>query len=159
MRLKNITITPIFFVSIGVGYLIYCLFTKSLNPFVLLAWFMAAIIQFFAQKQQKISSNLVTLVVTLIIVFTLKHCIIDFVVWNNKINIPAIPNNSRIFFRPAFFTLRQGDLIVYRSNPYQKIGKIQNINNGTIEIQKIDKDELIKIDNSLIKGKVIYILK
>lgn len=153
-------VSPWEWVAIGVGLALLGLLTRgSFEPFSVLAFVLAGGFAFLFRERRH--STWLSVGCGLLVVLGVKLWIVDFKVVKSEKMAPRIQQNARVFYRPAFFRARQGDLVIFKqqeraptSTPY--IGQVKKLIDGNhYEIVRLAGNEIVVVDRSEIKGKII----
>ena len=106
-------VTPWEFVAIGVGLALFGLLTRrSVEPFSVLTFILAGgLARLFRNHRY---ANWLAVGCGLLVALAIKSWIVDFKVVKSEGLTPRIQKNARVFYRPAFFRVRQGDLVLFK---------------------------------------------
>ena len=153
-------ISPWQWVAIGVGFILLGLLTRgSFEPFSALTFILAGGFQWLFRTRRY--SNWLSVGCGLLVALGIKLLIVDFKVVKSESLAPRIQKNAKIFYRPAFFALQRGDLVLVKqkdlaSTPNTYIGQAGSmIDDNTYEILRAAGGEVVVVDRSRIIGKVI----
>lgn len=152
----------VIYLIVGIAYLAFSLLARgTFNPFALLAFIFLSIFHAAFRKQKRLLSSLLSIGCSLALVLSLKGCVIDFVVMKSDVWEPRIPKNARILYRPRFFKLSVGDLVIYKlaSGRRKYVGEIRGFAGTNIcEIYRPDSTEAARVPRRFIKGKVVKVV-
>ncbi len=150
---------PLIFVGVGISLALISFATKgSFEPFTLLGFILIAFFELFFKKQNRIPSIILSLICSLMVVFSLKMFVIDFTVMMHPITELGINKSARIFYQPALFSLKDEDKVIYiaaDSKYYVAVFKGRTASLAKIYLP--NKKQIIEVPLSQIKGKIIYI--
>ena len=113
--------------------------------------------EFAYRKQKKIPSNILSLITALLLVFAIKVYAIDLTKMSTDALAPTIRKNEVVLFQPAFFTIKEGDVVIYKSEKDKKpyVSKVQSIVDNKIELLILSSKETIIATRKDLSGKVI----
>lgn len=153
-------IPPWQWVAIGVGLALVGLLTRgSFEPFSVLAFVLAGGFAFLLRERRR--STWLSVGCGLLVALGTKFWIVDFKVIKSDLMAPRIQQNARVFYRPAFFRARPGDLVIFKPQepaPTSKtyLGQVKKlIDGGTYEIVRLANNEGMVVARREIKGKII----
>ena len=153
-------IFPWEWVAIGVGLALLGLLTRgSFEPFSTLAFILAGGFEYLLRTRRY--SNWRSVGCGLLVALGIKFLIVDFKVVKSRSLAPSIRKNARVFYRPAFFAVQPGDLVIVKqetlasaSRTYVvgRVGKI--VDSNTYEIVRVADNEVVAVGRGGIIGKV-----
>ena len=160
MKMKFPTLSPSSYFTAGVGIsLANVIIGKGYNPFVLVFFFLAGIIEFFARRQTKIPSVLISFFIPLAIVMFVKTSVIDFLKLHNSSLEPDIHKGAVVFYQPNFFSVKNDDLIIIKEFHGSRniLGKVLSIGEKSDNVEILSRKTSADVLKNNIAGKVIYI--
>ncbi len=136
------------------------LFKGQLDPFIPAAFFIMAPLELLFRKQQRIPSNIASLIATLILIMGLKTYIIDVKIMSADTLEPRISKNARMIVQKSFWRLESGDAVLFHKRLDSKdyVGEIVVVpNNGELFIRRGGDTE--RIEKTQIAGKIVRVFK
>jgi len=153
--------TPYIPAFIGIGLIgINMLINGTFSPFALMTVIIMVIFEYIFRKYRYIYAWILPPIIAGTIVYIIKHALIDFTVMKSDALSPIIRQDARVFYRPAFFNLNSGDIIIYRHIGDQRkyVGRIIEVSDDSLNLHRPGEDTVHSIMTSQVVGKVNYIL-
>jgi len=156
------SMTPLYLIIVGIAISVFNLWVKkSFDPFLLLGFiFMALFEIYFRRKKRILPPGLMSVVSAIVIVFAIKFFVIDFLVMKSDALDLSIPKESRVFFQPALFRLKEGDLIIYRptGNPKSYLAVLKGVENGKYNLLLGSRKQMISSNRREIRGRIFLVI-
>lgn len=157
-------LSPLMMVMMGIfAFLWYMVTRGKANPFLLLFPFLAATLELLFRRQNRIHSNLLSFSIALIVVVTLKVCVIDFmVVRTDRLEGLGIPKDAKVVVQKSFWKIVPGDVVVVKpdSDTRNYVGEVKEVSEGSGHALVSGKNgSMEQIQRNRIAGKVIYVFE
>ena len=157
---QKLKIPPWQWIAIGVGLALFGLLTRgSFEPFSVLAFILAGGFERLLGTRRH--SNWLSIGCGLLVALGVKFLLVDFKVVKSDSLAPGMRKNARVFYRPAFFTVQQGDRVLVKQRDSDSTGRTylgrigKMIDSDTYEMVRIAGDEVVVVKRREIVGKVI----
>lgn len=158
--MKIPTISPLTYIGIGVGISVINFIAKGgFDPFLLTFFMLAAIIEFFSRKQEKVPSQIISFIVPFVFILFVKTNIIDFKRLSNSSLEPLIHSGAVVFYQPNFYKINNNDLVIIKEYIGAKnlFCKVISIGEQSYTLEIVSMKKSIEVSKDNLVGKIIHI--
>ena len=158
MKNWNKKYNPIILLAISVLIISMDFFLRGgFTPLVILMLILAILLEIVFVRIDKVPPFVISLLLAALITILIKNYVINLKVINAALDEPVVPINSSVIYQPRMYSLKSGDIILYRENAALRVGVYNECDNTQCSITDV-KDVISKKEKKDILGKVIKII-